>query len=58
MEEMANIVTNGPLWPGDTVSHGGANECVRLGWAVRDADGDFVATDLGRRMLADWMAQP
>jgi hypothetical protein len=42
-EEMQNIRKNQPVFPGDTISHATAEECVRRGWAKRDAHGDFVA---------------
>lgn len=44
--ELRNIMANEPLWPGDTLSHETANECVRRGWARRDADGDFITAGL------------
>jgi len=44
LEELKNICKNGPLFPGDTISHITANECVRRGWAVRNEDGYFTAT--------------
>ncbi len=47
LEEMGNIRKNHPLWPGDTISHQMANECVRRGWARRDGDQQFVPTPLG-----------
>ena len=46
-EELRNIVKNAPVWPGNTISHATANECVRRGWAARNMDGDFVPTPLG-----------
>ncbi|KKN81422.1 hypothetical protein LCGC14_0320350 [marine sediment metagenome] len=51
VEELFNIYRNGPLFPGDTISHATANECVRNGWARRDDKGDFVATDAGETAL-------
>ena len=47
-EELANIVKNEPVFPGDTISHKTARQCVELGWASRNAQGDFVATDKGK----------
>lgn len=46
-EELANIVKGQPLWPGDTLSHVTATQCVERGWARRDDAGNFVATDRG-----------
>ena len=51
LEELHNIVANEPVFPGDTISHRSAGECVERGWATRDADGDFVSTDEGREAL-------
>jgi len=48
-EEMYNIYTNQPLFPGDTISHKTANECVRRGWAERNKDGDFISTGIWPR---------
>lgn len=50
--ELGNIIANGPVWPGDTLSHATANECVRRGWAERDCNGSFVSTASGE-MVAD-----
>lgn len=50
LEELGNIVENAPVFPGDTISHAGANECVRRGWAERDDNSDFVPTELGRQV--------
>lgn len=50
-KELANIIANGPVWPGDVISHKTADECVRRGWAERDG-GCFVSTAAGD-ILAD-----
>ena len=52
-EELANIVENYPLFPGDTISHPTADECGRRGWAVRQADGNWIPTALGLRVYAE-----
>ena len=44
MEEARNIATGAPLWPGDTLSHATAQDCYKRGWAIRDADGNWVPT--------------
>lgn len=44
-EEARNIALNHPVFPGDTISHRTANECVSRGWARRDSNGCFVPTD-------------
>lgn len=49
LRELSNIVRGEPLWPGDTLSHATANICVRRGWADRNSDGCFVATNAERR---------
>ena len=54
-EELSNIVLNQPLFPGDTISHRGADECVRRGWASRSNKGDFFATASGSDALALWL---
>lgn len=52
-EELTNIVQNEPVFPGDTISHATANECVRRGWARRDDRSYFVSTDLGEAVDTD-----
>ena len=47
-EELLNIVHHAPLWPGDTISHSTAAECVRRGLARRNRNGNFVPTFKGR----------
>lgn len=49
LEELRNIVHNYPLFPGNTISHATANECVRRGWAERNLEGDFLPTADGMR---------
>lgn len=49
-EELRNIILNEPLWPGDTISHQGANECVKRNYAARDKDGYFISTMYGKRI--------
>lgn len=48
-EELHNICENYPLFPGKTISHQSAGECVRRGWAERNRRGDFLPTALGLR---------
>ena len=50
LEELASIVENYPLFPGDMISHTTANECGRRGWAVRQADGNWIPTAEGLRV--------
>lgn len=57
-EELANICTNRPLFPGDTISHATANECVKRGWAKRDFDGHYVPTGEGVAALQAWATDP
>lgn len=52
LDELENIVDNHPLWPGDTLSHASANECIERGWATRDLNWDFIPTEEGRIRLA------
>lgn len=52
LEELDNIRRNQPVWPGDTISHRGAVDCVRRGWAKRNENGDFVLTDEGPDVTA------
>ena len=54
-EELANICKNRPVWPGDTISHKGAEACVSRGWAKRDAAGNFVPTEAGADALTAWV---
>lgn len=53
LEEMRNILTNQPLWPGDSISHETLNECERRGWAVRTVHGNVVATAMGRSAASE-----
>lgn len=55
MEELFNLVANRPVFPGDTISHGCAEECVERGWARRDKDGSFRPTKVGKQALAEWV---
>jgi hypothetical protein len=52
IEQLHAIVDHGPLWPGDTLSHEAASECVSLGWAQRDEHGMFIATAKGEAVAA------
>ena len=45
LEEARNIARNAPVFPGDTLSHSTAYECMRRGWATRDDNGDFIPTN-------------
>jgi hypothetical protein len=51
MDELSNVAQNQPLWPGDTVSHAGADELCRLGLIKRSGEGNnyWVLTDDGLR---------
>lgn len=42
VEELRNIWANYPVFPGDTLSHATANECVKRGWVKRNGEGDFI----------------
>jgi len=42
VEELRNIWSHYPVFPGDTLSHATANECVKRGWAKRDESGNFI----------------
>lgn len=46
-EELHNVIEGEPLFPGDTISHQGANECERRGWIRRDTEGNWISTPLG-----------
>lgn len=47
LEELANVVENYPLWPGDTVTHETARRAEERGWIVRQADGSWIPTAAG-----------
>ena len=47
LEELANVVSNYPLFAGDTISHPRAAECERRGWIKRDKGGDWIPTARG-----------
>lgn len=51
VEELENIEKNRPMFPGDTISHKTANECVRRGYARRNPDGSLSATVSGGAYL-------
>lgn len=51
LDELCNIIRSAPLWAGNTISHGTANECVGRGWAKRNDDGRFVPTNAGLRVI-------
>lgn len=46
-EELGNIVTNAPVFAGDTISHATARICGQRGWAERDGNGEWIPTQLG-----------
>ena len=46
LEEARNIALNQPVASGDTISHKTAAICEARGWAIRDADGNWIATAL------------
>lgn len=48
-DELRNLVTNYPVWPGDTVSHASMNRLGDLGLAVRHSDGWWIPTAAGLR---------
>lgn len=50
-EELRNVVTNYPLWPGNTISHAAAAECSHRKWIVRDSAANWIPTAAG--VLAD-----
>lgn len=54
LDELANIVRGCPLWPGDTLSHRTANECVSRGWADRNKAGNFIPTEAGRAVFSKY----
>lgn len=54
-EELANIVTNAPVFSGNTISHRTANACGERGWAKRNGDGDWTPTPAGRKALRAWL---
>ena len=54
-EELSNIVRHAPVFPGNTLSHATANECVARGWAQRDVNGDFIPTSTGKSALEAWL---
>lgn len=43
-DEARNIAENQPVFPGDTLSHWTAEYCFKLGWAIRDKNGDWIPT--------------
>lgn len=46
-EEFENVRKNQPLWPGDTINHAQAYELQRLKLIKRNAEGNWVTTELG-----------
>lgn len=57
LEELANVVENYPLWPGDTISHTTARVCADRRWIVRDADGDWIPTAEGLKVHESAVSQ-
>ena len=53
-EELHNICQNYPLFPGKTIAHSTARECVDRGWAERNRQGDFLPTALGLAENEKW----
>lgn len=49
-EELLNICLNYPVFPGRTIGHDTARECVNRGWAERNRAGDFLPTSEGLRV--------
>lgn len=49
-DELQNICLNYPLFPGKTIDHRTARECVDRGWAERNRNGDFLPTTEGLRV--------
>ena len=56
-EELANVKLNGPIWPGDSISHDTLNSIVGRGWAVRYPNGLVGITDAGLRALKRWIEE-
>lgn len=55
-EELANIIMNEPVFPGNVISHKTANECVKRGWVKRNENGDFAATPGGKAAMTGILA--
>ena len=47
LEELRNVVKNYPLFPGSTISHNTAKACAKMGWIVRQKDGNWIPTRAG-----------
>ena len=50
-EELGNVATNQPMFPGGTISHTTARVCQQRGWIKRDRKADWITTRLGDRVL-------
>ena len=50
-EQLWEIYKNGPVYPGDTISHNTAYELLHQGLTTRNKDGDFIITEKGRRLI-------
>lgn len=50
-EELFNVYKNGPVWAGNTLGGSTICELVRQGLVMRDANGDYVITDKGVKLI-------
>lgn len=49
-EELNNLVTNNPVSPEGILSVDALQECLKLNWAKKDENGNFIPTELGKAM--------
>lgn len=49
--ELKNLVANAPVAPGGVLDQDSILECLKLNWAKKDSNGNFVLTDLGAAMV-------
>ena len=58
MEEFENVARNQPVFPGDTISHQGANALDTAGMIERNVDGNWILSDAGRGFWVMWSRIP
>lgn len=48
--ELDNLVANSPVTPENALSPEVMTECLRLKWATRDSNRNFIPTEIGKAM--------
>lgn len=51
MEELKNTVNTGPVAPESVICQEAMRECLKMKWVEKDADGNFIPTNVGRALF-------